>query len=402
MIRVLISLTLVLIFYFIYGFYLSQSNLNIITSQIKQNTTRDFYDYRGATNVRTSNSNGSSSPIEVVHEGKKAGLDFIFFTDTNQFGDVAKLNGYTDGVLVSTENEYSFLDSRLLFYQLNNPRTFMDSAEAQIYLTDLLSKNPKEKEDSLIVLAHPFKQGPTWTGAYPSGLDGIEILNPKSISDHAWIRSKFNVIWSFVIYPFNPTYAFLRLFREPEEELGLFDQLSQDRKTLAFAGADASARAVPFANTLMKFPSYQTSLEITQNHVLLKSELTGQYIKDRHKILTALKRGNFYVSLDLMGDPAGFQATIEDNDKAFLMGEKIRLNKNLRLKANIPQEPNHFFEIVVFRNGERYATSNETTLDTPIKESGIYRVIVRVSPMLPLPEGKRWITWIYTNNFYVN
>lgn len=402
MIRVLIPLTLVLIFYFIYGFYLSQSNLNIITSQIKQNTSRDFYDYRGATNVRTSNSNGSSSPIEVVHEAKKAGLDFIFLTDPNQFGDVTSLNGYTDDVLVSTENEYSFLDSRLLYYQFNNNNGFSDSSEAQLYLTDLLSKNQKENEDSFVVLAHPFRQGPTWTGAYPSGLDGIEILNPKSISDHAWMRSKLNVIWSFIIYPFNPRYAFLRLFREPVEELALLDQLSQERPTLAFGGSDASARAVPFANTLMKFPSYQTSLEITQNHVLLKSELTGQYQKDRQKILTALKRGNFYVSLDLLGDPTGFQATIEDNEKLYLSGEKVRLNKNLRLRASIPQEPNHFFEIVAFRNGERYATSNEVTLDTPIKEPGVYRVIVRVSPMLPLPEGKRWITWIYTNNFYVN
>lgn len=368
---------------------------------MKQNASREFYDYRGATNVRTSNSNGSSSPIEVVHEAKRAGLDFIFLTDIDQFGELPALNGYTDDVLVSTENEYSFLDSRLLFYQLNSTRSFTDSSEAQIFLTDLLSKNQKETDDFLIVLAHPFRQGPTWTGSYPSGLDGLEIINPKSISDHAWVRSKLNVIWSFIIYPFNPRYAFLRLFREPVEELALFDQLSHERPTLAFGGADASARAVPFANTLMKFPSYQTSLEITQNHVWLKSELTGQYQKDRQKILSALKKGNFYVSLDLLGDPTGFQAYIEDNERLILSGEKVRINKNLHLKAQLPQEPKYFYEIVAFRNGERYTTSNEQLLDLQIKETGIYRIVVRVSPMLPLPEGKRWITWIYTNNFYI-
>jgi hypothetical protein len=285
---------------------------------------------------------------------------------------------------------------------MNSERRPSNFAEANVYFTDLLSRKSNENKENLLVLAHPFNNGPTWTGPYPPGLDGIEILNPKAISSKAWMRSKLNVIWSFIIYPFNPRYAFLRLFREPTEELALWDQLSKDRPTLAFGGADASARAVPWANALLKFPSYQTSFEITQNHVLLNSELTGSYQKDRQKIFSALRRGNFYVSLDLLGDPKGFIALIEDRDRSFLMGEHVKFSKNLKLKAHLPIEPQAFFEIVVFKNGEREFTSNGTDLVYSINSPGIYRVIVRVSPSLPLPEGKKWFTWIYTNNFYVN
>jgi phospholipid/cholesterol/gamma-HCH transport system substrate-binding protein len=48
---------------------------------------------------------------------------------------------------------------------------------------------------------------------------------------------------------------------------------------LAYAGAEAFARAFPWSNYLVKFPSYQSSFEIVTNHVLLTSELTGNLKK---------------------------------------------------------------------------------------------------------------------------
>lgn len=401
MIRFLIVSTSCVIFYFIYGFYLSQSETTVVQSSLKKSPALEFYDYRGVTNVRTNISNGSSSPLEVVKSAKKAGLDFLFLTDVDQFESPVTINGYYDDVLVSTEGEYSFLDSRLLIYQSNQKKYFTAAEDTQLQITDLISKSKSEAKEAIIILAAPFWRNQRWTGAYPSGLDGIEIINPKVISDNAWQRSKLSVIWSFFIYPFNPRYAFLRLFREPDEELNLFDSLSKDRNVLAFSGADASAKAIPFANTLIKFPSYQSSFEITQNHIILKSELTGQFQKDRIKILTALKNGQFYSSLDILGDPTGFNALLEDENKTYLMGETAKLSKNLKIKAYLPQDPNCFFEILVHRNGTSYFASNERVLEKNITEPGTYRVTVRVSPQLPLPEGKRWFTWIYTNNFYV-
>ncbi len=402
MIKGLITATIFVILYFTYGIYISQSNVSVVSTNLKKSPESEFYDYRGITNVRTSRSNGSYGPIEVARAAKRAGLDFIFLTDFGKNADSENISGYFDDVLVSDEIEDSFLDSRLLLYNMNHSSNDFESYSGHLYLTDLLSKSPNEKKDTLIVLASPFRRGQNWTGDYPPGLDGIEFLNPKVISEKAWDRSKLSVIWSLFIYPFNPRYAFLRLFREPEDELKLFDRLSIERPTLAFTGADASARAIPFANTFLKFPSYQSSFEISQLHVLLKSELTGNFMKDRAKIFAALKSGNFYSSLDILGDPTGFQSLVEDDRRNYLMGEKIKLSKTTRLTVTLPQEPKYFFEIVVFKNGERYAASNEKDLRLNLKEPGVYRVTVRVSPLLPFPEGKRWFTWIYTNNYYLD
>lgn len=399
-------LTTILLLYFVYGFYLSQSNLVVIPTNIKTASSQEsseFYDYRGVMNVRSELSNGSSSPLEIIADAKAAGLDYIFLTDVNQYERSESLNGYNGYLLVQVAGEYSFLDSRLLYYNFDLDKKPLDSSASTMFFTDLLSQNHSETKDSVVVLAHPLgNNGPTWTGAYPPGLDGIEIVNPKSISSKAWVRSKLNVIWSLFIYPFNPRYSFLRLFREPTEEVALWDQLSKDRPTLAFGGADASARAVPWADALLKFPSYQKSFEITSNHLLISSELTGNYQKDRQKLFNAIKRGNFYVSLDLLGDPKGFVSFLEDKDRKFLMGETVRFSKALQLKAKLPIEPKDFYEIVVFKNGERDLTVNSPEFAYPVPGPGIYRVIVRVSPSLPLPDGKKWITWIYTNNFYVN
>lgn len=388
-------------FYLFYGFYLSQTNLVVIPSNLKPENSIEFYDYRGVTNVRTNLSNGLSAPSEVITDAKLAGLDFLILTDLNSFDSVEPLNGYHGNLFVMTGGEYSFLDARLLYYNLNPEFKFSNSSEAALYFTDLLSQNENDSKDSLVVLAHPFTNKPTWTGSYPSGLDGIEVLNPKSISSKAWLRSKASVIWSFLVYPFNPRYSFLRLFREPSEEIALWDQLSTNQNMLAFSGADASAKAVPWADYLLKFPSYQKSFEITSNHILLNSELTGSYTKDRLKIFNALKKGNFYLSLDLLGDPKGFVAYVEGKDKVHMMGERFPFQKNLKIKARLPIEPKDFYEIVLVKNGERDYTVNQKTMEFVIPEPGVYRIIVRVSPLFPLPDAKKWVTWIYTNNFYI-
>lgn len=394
----LVSLTILILCYFVYGFYLSQSSFDAIPVDLKKENASGYYDYKGAINVHSSRSLGSSPPSEIVQEAQKADLDFLILTDVNPPLEISSLNGYSSNLLVVDAAEYAFLDSRIL-YLADKPLSV--PADTSLSMTDLLSQQSPSTSDSILVLAHPFASGPTWTGPFPPGLDGLEIINPKAIASRAWKRAPLDVLWSFVIYPFNPTYAFLRLFREPSDELSLWDQLSQERTLLGFGGSNASARAIPLANYLIKFPSYQSSFQVVSNHVLLDSELTGRYVKDRQKILSALKTGQFYFSLDLLGNPKGFFATIYDHEKKIPMGSKIKFKPGLKLVAELPTEPQYYFEIVALENGDRFKTTNTTHLEFEIPAPGVYRVIVRVSPKLPLPDGTKWITWIYSNPFFI-
>ncbi|MEK6774253.1 MAG: hypothetical protein AABY64_09955 [Bdellovibrionota bacterium] len=402
MTRVLMFFSGLLICYFVYGFYISQINVNVIPLRLKKDNSMEFFDYRGVINVHSELSLGSSSYSKIISSARAAGLDFIFFTDLNLFDIPYNEEGYHGNTLVFSAGKYSYLDSRLIYYSNKGETLGQTLGDSQVRLSDFLSQKRIFNRDEFIVLAHPYKLDFTWSGDIPIGLDGVELINLKSLSYRAWESSKLSVIWSLFTYPFNPKLSLIRLFQEPTEEIGLFDEVSLRQSLNMFAGAEASARAIPIANYLLKFPSYQKSFEIFSNHVLLKSELTGQVGSDKQKIFQAIKNGNFYLAFDFLGETKGFQAFVQDNNKTHLMGSSIRFNKNLILRAEVPAEPSDFYEIVVYRNGVRYATGNSSNINLQIIEPGVYRIQVRVSPFLPLPDAKKWFTWIYTNPFYIN
>ncbi|MBX2988182.1 MAG: hypothetical protein KF802_09815 [Bdellovibrionaceae bacterium] len=397
-----IFLSSALILYFTYGFYISQDDPNVVPGRLKRETPHGLYDYKGVINVHTDLSIGSSSPQQVIEAAKAAGLDFIMLTDLNLFRSLGNLENYHGNTLVMVGSKYSYLDSRLIHYSPKRNVIGENLGEVQVRLADLLSQPVEANADDLLILAHPYKAGFSWSGEFPSGLDGFELLNAKSLSIRSWETSKPSTIWSLLTYPFNPPLAFLRLFSEPSEEIELFDRLGRERPVVAFAGAEASARAIAITDYLIKFPSYQRSFDFLTNHVLLSSELTGNPNTDKLKIFSALKKGQFYLCVELLGDPKGFFAAIEEHGRFHLPGSKIKLTRDMALKIQLPVRPTSFFEVVVYKDGARYKTFNDDNVELRLTEAGTYRVQVRVSPYLPLPDAKRWMTWIYTNNFRVS
>jgi hypothetical protein len=399
--KIFIYVTGLILSYLFYGFYLSQLDDSIIPLELKPENPSGYYDYRGVINVQTSRASGSASPAEVIDEAKSAGLDFLMLTDQNQQIKNSNFDANRNGVLVFEGSEYSFLDSRILLVPRSKTELEGTGSDITLQLTDLLSQKISAHPDQLVLLARPFNPGQTWTGPYPTGLDGVEILNPKRISKVAWDNSRLSVFWSFLIYPFNSRVAFLRLFREPLDEVSLWNSLSLNGKTVGYAGADANARAIPLADYPVRFPSYTTSFGIFNNHVLLKTELTGSYHADREKIFTAIKTGQFYFSLDILGNPKGFVATLVDHEETHAMGARVKFSRGMKIETFLPIKPKNYFEIVLYKDGDRVSTSNLEALNYEITGPGVYRVAVRVSLSLPFPDGKHWFTWIYTNPFYI-
>lgn len=400
--KLLITITVLLITYFVYGFYISQYEISVIPQKLKGDNPSGYYDYRGVINVHSNISLGSSTPAQIAQAAKAANVDFVILTDLNAFAENVHNDSYAQNVLFLSGGKYSYLDSRLMFYSPQRNLLGTNLGEAQIRLTDLLTQKEGSNKDSLTILAHPYKLGFTWNGDLPPGLDGIEVINVKSLSVQAWLHSKASVIWSFFIYPFHPGFSLARLFMEPTEELALFDKTTAQQKIYAFAGAEASARAIPLANYLIRFPSYERNFEIVTNHVLLTSELTGNLQSDRQKVFNALKKGQFYLAFDALGDPKGFYTTIEDKiGRTYMMGAQTRFTKGMTLQVQLPTAPKNFYEIVIYKNGERFKTLNQAEVNLPLTEPGVYRVQVRVAVSMPLPDANRWISWIYANPFYL-
>lgn len=400
--RKILIASLIFFLLFIYWLVLSQLQVSVFPDVLEPSNHAGFFDYRGISNVHTNRGIGSGSPTDVIHAAQEAGLDYLFITDLNVFDGPPIPESYYRQLLVATGAEYSYLESRLLTYDLKRQHSLESIGQAQVLLADLLSQSGPDSQDDLLILAHPFKAGFTWTGPYPSGLDGIEVINLKSVWQKAWQDSKLSFIWSALVYPFNPQFALLRLYEEPQEELNLWDQLSRTRPAIGMAGAEATARTGSVGSLNLNFPSYQRSFSLLSNHVLLRSELTGEAEGDRRKILRALSDGQFYMCLDVLGNPKGFAAYIQDHDRIVPIGGHVKWKPGLKLVVNIPRKPKVPFETKFYKDGQELMASNSIDTDYELHGKGIYRVIVRVFPTLTLPDGQRWMTWIYTNPFYVD
>lgn len=394
----------VIFLYLIYGLYLANYDVRIFPEELTAEAPRGFFDYRGVTNVHTQLSSGSGDISQVIAAAQRAGLDFLSITDLNVFDKPSSLAGYHSNLLVMMDGEYSYINSRLLNIGSTTGRHLQGVGRSQVLFADLLSQVKKDDDVGLLVLAHPKKKNYTWTGEYPAGLDGIEVINLKSAWQDAWTRGKLSFLFSLIVYPFNEQLSLLRLFEDPEEEVRLWDELNKTRPAIGLAGADAEAKLnIGGANSFLRYPTYETLFSLVRNHVLLKSELTGNAVSDVEKLAGAIRQGQFYFSLDILGNPKGFNAVIKNKKgQAFALGSRLAFEEGLSLEVSLPQKPSAPFDVVILRNGERIMTSNSQITTYFLNEPGVYRVYVRVIPTLPLPDGKKWIPWIYTNPFHIS
>ncbi len=401
--KAIITLIIFVSIYAGYGVYVSHFSLSIMPTGLQPSHPPQFYDYKGITNVHSKHSNGSGSYLEIISAATKENFDFLFFTDINSFKSRNKITGYQNRLLVFTGGEYSYLNSHLLQYKAHSNLNHKSRSEAQLYFTDFLSQKRSSHTKTFVALAHPLKKGYQWLGDYPTSLEGIEVINLDSVWEASLSKSKTSFIFSLFTYFFNPRHSLIRLYSEPKKELSLWDQLNQKQKTVGLAGHNTTSKATLWEGFRIPFPSYQSSFSFISNHVILRSELTGLVEKDQKKIFHALKKGNLYFSLDFLENPKGFITYAVQNGQKYLMGSSLNSSsrKKIKIFAHLPQKPNVPFEVVLFKNGQRYKSLKKQHASFSITQPGVYRITVRVIPTFPLPDSRRWITWIYSNPFYI-
>jgi len=389
--------SIVVFIYTIFGFLAFRVSFPIVQASRVFDFKSKYYDYAGATNIHSRLSNGSGTLSEIILAASHAKNDFIIFTDLNRTARPEAVEGYRNDLLVIWGGEFSYLTGHLLAFNLPSLIPYSGAGQAQIYFNDLLSQKPTH-DDVVLIAAHPFLSDRLWPDLKYPGLDGLEVLNVTSVWREALRTSQFRVLWSILMLPFNPELAFLRLYLPPDEELKAWDKELETRPFIGMSGADATAKFIPWAGNIIPFPSYDRSLSLTKNHVVLKAELTGSYQSDKQKILEALSRGQFYFSVDLIGDPKGFYFEAKQGHQTVLMGSELTLSKSpVTLIAEIPQIKGVPFEIVLFRNSKEILAVRESQLKFLTNEPGAYRVVVRVRPDMALPDSKRWFNWIYSN-----
>ena len=367
-------------------------------------TPRKYHDYAGVLNVHSNRSNGSATIAEIHQAASNAKLDYIILTDTNDFEPPVNNEAYLDDTLLLIGGEYSYIDSRLINLNFTDTEHLQGPGRSQVIFADLLDKTKEDRPDEtgFLLLAHPNKPGYEMEAPLPLGMDGVEIYNQKSIWQLAWLNKRSSFLWALFLYPINMEWSFTRLFASyTNPELALWEKENLKRPLVGFAGADADSNTrLPWGS--WQFPSYETYFSILRNHVLIESELTGDTESDSKKILGALEKGQFYISLDLIGNAEGFEAYVLAKDTTlYPIGSRVDLNKADKLIVDLGTKPEVEFRVIIFKNGERILSSNSLKTEMIIHSEGIYRAIVQVKLEFPF-EGERWVNWVVTNHFYLN
>ena len=400
--KLFLACSFILIGFFFYGLYLASYTINIYEKNVTEMEHHLFHDYKGVTHVVSSFSKGSSTPKSILLEAGKSNLDFLFFTDLNLIDKPYNINGYHGDVFTFSNQKLSYLDAHILIYSKNPHFYFNSLSAANAQLAQHFSEPKTEDRNYLTVLAHPFKYNHQWTGEYPKGLDGIEVINLRHLWQEVWLRDKKTFLWSILTYPFNPNISLLRLITDPKREIELWDFLNKQSPTLGFLGNETTARIFKILGLNFTFPSYSKSFSFASNHILIPSELTGHVETDRNKLFNSIKNGHFYFAFDTIGNSKGFASYIKNNAGTHLMGSKVNLKDNSVLHIDLPEKITVPYIVEVFKDGILFFKSNKIKTSVDISKPGVYRVRVKVQPKLPLPDDGKWFGWIYTNPFFVN
>ncbi len=387
-----------------YAIALSLRDTSTIPDTLDAKNHPGFYDYRGAINVQTSLSHGFLTPAETVRAAQEAKLDFIVFNELNQFTPGGANEGWQRQLMAISGGKFSYLESRVLSLDSERLKSVESLGQAQTVIADLLSRvgDPKKNstKDSLI-LGQVSREGTEWTGNYPAGLAGIEVLNLRQHISRMWRDSRLSMLWSVLIYPFNSDLALVRLFADLDISFETWDRLSRERRIFGILGTDAGLPTYVLGITV-RSPSYETLFGLATNHILLRSELTGDYESDRGKIMAALVEGQSYFAFDVLGHTKGFATWYEDQSGIRSLGSRVKIEPSSRLMVRLPKKPLVPFETVILRDGLSIMTSNSTETEFRILQPGVYRVAVRLFVSPSLFDGGRWIPWIITNPIVVS
>ncbi|MFK8136844.1 MAG: hypothetical protein AB8E15_00660 [Bdellovibrionales bacterium] len=403
--RLTSSIVLLFILFMSYGLLISNYSIQITPAEISTvpASTNPYYTYRGITHVESQYGRGSGSIEKISLAAQSEGIDFVFITDLNQYEEPSYIERKINDVYMIRGGKYSYVDSHLLVFGGLKDHKFKSPGQSQILMSDLLTQKNRGPDTMSIHISHPTRPRYEWTGRYPIGLNGLEIFNLKEFWDRKFREERGHFLWSLLLYPFNENLFYANIVEPPHKELALWNKLMTKQNVIGLFGHHATAKAVvlPSDSGYWEFPKYETFFRTGANNIVLRSELTGNFERDKAKILTALKNGNSFLSLDLIGNASSFFVEVKQKEKSFLIGEEIDLkNRPTKIHYRLPEITSDF-EVQLLKDGELYMSSNQLENNFDINMAGNYRIQVLVKLDMPFPAKAKSLYWIITNHFYV-
>lgn len=393
--KIYLSLFFFGLVYLVSGVFFSSIDLNVVDESSKASHTHEFFDYNGVLNVHSNKSRGSGRVQDIIASANEADLDFIFFNETNPIDQKQPRPIRFGNLHVFYGAELGYNGSRFLHASMSEDLVFSSNSDIQLFVSNQLETGV----DEFLILAHPNKAGYEWASKRrPNYLTGVEVLNLREIWRRAWDSRKFSFLSSVFFYPFNPSLFFLDIYSDDSLSTEIWDEWGGSAPTLGFLGSDVTSKLRITKSFNINFPSYRNIFLMATNHVLLSEELVGY--GNHEKIYEALKQGQSYFSIDLLGDPKGFAFWGETlKRKKIFMGGSVGLDEEVTLKGVVPSTKSSV-KILLYQNGEVLETFKKDFI-YKVKQKGMYRIEVRVNPTYPLVRNQEWIPWIFSNPVFI-
>jgi hypothetical protein len=201
------------------------------------------------------------------------------------------------------------------------------------------------------------------------------------------------------MYPFNSEYAFLNIYQAPDKNLKLWYKIAEKRKIVGLIGSDAKSKLRVTGDRFLRFPTYKQLFLLSSNHIVLTSELTGQFQGDSIKVMDALKNGQLYFSLDFLGSPKGFNFFAKSKSgKISGMGSEITGNDH-QICFQEPKVQLKKTWAWIYHNGNKVHRFKKSDCFSPEKK-GNYNLVYYRKIQRPWPFKALTVPWIYSNFIY--
>jgi hypothetical protein len=348
---------------------------------------------RGALHVHTSRSDGSGTVNEVAAAAGRAGLQFVVFSDHGDGRRPVLAPAYRHGVLCIDAVEISSAGGHILAIGLTKETPYPLGGEPRDVIADI------ERLGAMSVVAHPTSGKPDlqWRD-WDLPFDGVEWLNADSEWRDEGVGSLARAL---LTYPWRRVETMTMLLDRPSRVLERWDRALRRRRVVALAGADAHA-SLGFAEednpygdgSLIALPDYEPSFK-TFSVTLPAVRLTGDAASDARTVISELRAGRLYSSIDGLAHPGRVRFTARSAAALAQTGEELPLAGPVTLDVvtNAPEDA----RIHLLRDGRIVAQATGAVLHHQApKETAVYRAEV----YLPGYESGG-VPWVLTNPIFV-
>jgi hypothetical protein len=346
---------------------------------------------RGAIHVHTRRSDGTGTVDEVAAAARRAGLQFVIFTDHGDGTRGSDTPVYRFGVLCIDAVEISTNGGHVV--ALGLPQTpFPLAGEAGDVIEDI------RRMGGMSIAAHPDSPRAElrWND-WDAPFDGVEWLN----GDSEWRDEGWGTLSrTLFTYPFRRAATLAAVLDRPDDILNRWDTLSRSRSVVAIAAADAHARVGPggdpYGRSLsLHLPSYEQSFR-TVSISLPQVQLHGNASEDAAVVLDAIRNGRVFSTIDAIARPATFAFTATSGSHQAAMGDRLSIDGPVMLRVETTAPEGSSIRLIA--EGKTVASAAPPVLEyTAPPTPSVYRVEIDTPGAPGLPP----IPWLVSNPLYV-